>query len=320
MLLKRVKNPIKLAREMLIKGEMTDGGGAGMHAQLSGNELERLASEWGMEMVDQEYFFTQRRWDEHLRGLDKQEQRNGTSASGQATAVPDMNQVTQGNPRWDGQEYLPQGTVGAVVLDRFGTICVATSTGGLTNKLPGRIGDTPTLGAGFWAEEWGCHSNLGQHRSSHDTSKVMDMISQGHIASLIMSCMPTLGTGLISRSNAQTTSSETSIRHAVGVSGTGNGDSFLRIDAARTAAAMARFSPGASLSQAVDAIAGPGGELERSAGERFGKTGEGEGGIIGVELIRSEGSIVQNHNCGGMFRAWVDDVGKHRFMVFKEEY
>ena len=59
-----------------------------------------------------------------------------------------------GDGHWDGHEYLPQGTVGAVVLDRFGTICVATSTGGLTNKLPGRIGDTPTLGAGFWAEEW----------------------------------------------------------------------------------------------------------------------------------------------------------------------
>ena len=43
---------------------------------------------------------------------------------------------------------------GAVVLDSTGTLCVATSTGGLTNKLSGRIGDTPTIGAGFFAEEW----------------------------------------------------------------------------------------------------------------------------------------------------------------------
>lgn len=42
-----------------------------------------------------------------------------------------------------------------MAMDAAGTMCVATSTGGLTNKLAGRIGDTPTLGAGFWAEMWG---------------------------------------------------------------------------------------------------------------------------------------------------------------------
>jgi L-asparaginase / beta-aspartyl-peptidase len=46
------------------------------------------------------------------------------------------------------------GTVGAVALDVRGCVAVCTSTGGRTNKLPGRIGDTPQLGAGFWAEEW----------------------------------------------------------------------------------------------------------------------------------------------------------------------
>ncbi|UZJ51324.1 hypothetical protein CBS101457_000644 [Exobasidium rhododendri] len=51
-------------------------------------------------------------------------------------------------------DYLPQGTVGAVALDENGNLAVATSTGGVTNKLPGRIGDTPTPGAGFWAEYW----------------------------------------------------------------------------------------------------------------------------------------------------------------------
>lgn len=49
---------------------------------------------------------------------------------------------------------LPQGTVGAVALDEDGNLAVATSTGGVTNKLPGRIGDTPTPGAGFGAEYW----------------------------------------------------------------------------------------------------------------------------------------------------------------------
>ena len=69
MLLTHVKNPIKLAREMLLRGELGDGGGAQGHCQLSGEYLESLAKEWGLEMVEQTYFFTQRRWDEHQRGL-----------------------------------------------------------------------------------------------------------------------------------------------------------------------------------------------------------------------------------------------------------
>jgi beta-aspartyl-peptidase (threonine type) len=49
---------------------------------------------------------------------------------------------------------MPKGTVGAVALDSDGCIAVVTSTGGKTNKLVGRIGDTPSMGSGFWAEEW----------------------------------------------------------------------------------------------------------------------------------------------------------------------
>ena len=60
--------------------------------------------------------------------------------------------------------------------------------------------------------------------------------------------------------------------------------------------------------------------MERSAGDRWGKTGEGEGGIIGIELVDGEGEIVFDFNCGGMFRCWVDDYGRERVMVFKDEY
>lgn len=49
---------------------------------------------------------------------------------------------------------MPTGTVGAVALDVRGCIATVTSTGGRTNKLVGRIGDTPVMGSGFWAEEW----------------------------------------------------------------------------------------------------------------------------------------------------------------------
>ncbi len=125
-LLNRVKNPIKLAREMLIRGEVDGGsggnggggdpsggsGGAQGHCVLGGPTVEALAEEWGLDMVEERYFWTQKRWNEHKRGL-----------RGEAEG-----------------EYLAQGTVGCVALDRYGTLCVATSTGGLTNKLSGRIG------------------------------------------------------------------------------------------------------------------------------------------------------------------------------------
>ena len=103
------------------------------------------------------------------------------------------------------------------------------------------------------------------------------------------------------------------------MSGTGNGDSFLRTAATRTAAAIARYAD-RSLASSVQEIAGVGGELQRSAGDRWSKTGEGEGGIIGIELINGVGRTVFDFNCGGMFRAWTDDHGRERMMVFKEEY
>ncbi len=114
-------------------------------------------------------------------------------------------------------------------------------------------------------------------------------------------------------------SSSTTTR-AVAMSGTGNGDSFLRTAGVRTAAAIARFAPRRSLASAVTEIAGPGGELQRSAGDRWHKTGEGEGGIIGIEMVNGVGRVVYDFNCGGMFRTWIDDDGTERVMVFRDEY
>lgn len=315
MALKHIKNPILLAKEMLIRGEKQDGGGAGAHCQLSGDELEKLATTWGCEIVDQSYFFTKRRWEEHQRGLSESQ-----------ASVQEFKK-TQGDnrdPSWDGQEYLPQGTVGAVVLDRFGTICAATSTGGLTNKLPGRIGDTPTLGAGFWAEEWTREFAKPQQMLYRcpTTSSTSNSMTQANVSNLFAPCLPFATT---SKQPQAPLLDAKDISHAascaVGMSGTGNGDSFLRISAVRTAAAISRFSsPPVSLSKAVHRIAGPGGDLQLSAGDRWGKTGEGEGGIIGIELFGSQGKVVWDFNCGGMFRAWVDDDGQSHFMAFRDDY
>ena len=151
-LVNKVKNPIKLAREMLVRGEKdnsgggdqgSDAGGAQGHCCLGGETVEKLAKDWGLEMVDEDYFWTRKRWDEHKRGLHESVvERN----------LKQYSPCSEQDIEWDGEAYLPQGTVGCVALDRYDKICVATSTGGLTNKLSGRIGDTPTIGGSYLSQ------------------------------------------------------------------------------------------------------------------------------------------------------------------------
>jgi beta-aspartyl-peptidase (threonine type) len=116
---KRVKNPIFLARAVMDKSP---------HVLLAGTGAEDFARERGHAIVDDKYFFTQQRWQalERVR----------------ATA------------RLSDQDR--HGTVGAVALDQAGNLAAATSTGGNTNKRPGRIGDTPVIGAGTYANNATC--------------------------------------------------------------------------------------------------------------------------------------------------------------------
>ncbi|KAK8157594.1 nucleophile aminohydrolase, partial [Phyllosticta citrichinensis] len=328
MLVTTVKNPILLCRELLERGEALDGGGAGAHVQLSGPQVEQLAHEWGCEVVDTDYFWTKRRWEEHRKGLQRGKGAvvsEDMEALGDEEEVDELGKGRDGDPSWNGKEYLPQGTVGCVVMDSFGTIAVATSTGGLTNKLPGRIGDTPTLGAGFWAEQWleDFASSMPYQARTSAAASPLDRLSRGDITGVLSDCLPSLASADASPPMPQeklSNYSDTKRRHAVGLSGTGNGDSFLRVAAARTAAAMCRFSsPNLPLRTALKRVAGPGGELQQSAEERWCKTGEGEGGIIGIELRGDKSSVLYDMNCGGMFRAWVDEEGKERVAVFADE-
>lgn len=320
--LQHVKNPIKLAREMLLRGEedleggngehrgpmaSAAAGGAQGHCQLHKFSAEKLAEQWGMEMVDPSYFFVQARWDEHVKGLEKE------AKGGVAT--------------WDEEHFFPQGTCGAVALDSEGVIAVATSTGGMTNKLTGRIGDTPTLGAGFWAEEW--EGKFPSTQAAMLRQPGPALILSDALKGALADCFPSLNTYLLVPSNDVDMSclKSTRVFRATGMSGTGNGDSFLRTNAVRTASAIARYRPHTSLQSALSEVTGPGGELVKSAGDRWRKTGEGEGGIIGVELIvrtdvhgdsmSSSSQIVEDYNCGGMFRAAVDKHGKAVMRVWK---
>ena len=135
-LLTRTRNPSQLARALYLSPETVP------HAMLSGHEAESLGEGLGIERVDPSYFFTEQRWKEHRRGL----------------GLPDEPYPPGQSPSKDGPpeplDQMPTGTVGAVALDCFGCIASVTSTGGRTNKMVGRIGDTPQMGSGFWAEEW----------------------------------------------------------------------------------------------------------------------------------------------------------------------
>ncbi|KAK2798726.1 hypothetical protein FQN50_008764 [Emmonsiellopsis sp. PD_5] len=416
MMIRNVRHPIRLAREVLMRTGRGEGGagdgdgdgdGGNMHCQLSGSYVEGLAGKWGLERCPDEWFWTRKRWEEHRRGLEggkKGVERERGVGTGMRVGeyVEEMEGMAGDGKRdiesrrLDELLYLSQGTVGCVCLDRWGNIAVATSTGGLTNKCPGRIGDTPTLGAGFWAEAWDiiCSPTDGiiegnttgdtkLHAQPYHTSK-QQMLYQSqeptpipapfpwdpspHPAyGMFRQCIsppsrsprpgpppqhqyPPEKQPMITDATTRESASPSRLRpnrrrRVLALSGTGNGDSFLRTAATRTAAAMARFSPSnkpLSLSDVVTAVAGPGGELERSAGPRWGTTGEGQGGIIGIEAevevdddddgIKGEnrgylrrGNVVFDFNCGGMFRAWMEDGGEggedvERVMVFREEY
>ena len=121
-----VKNPIRAARAVMEKSP---------HVLFTNRGAEKFASDNGLEMVDPKYFFTERRWKQILKWRKQQE----AKAKPQATAEPDRH-----------ADYF--GTVGCVALDTAGNIAAGTSTGGMTGKRFGRIGDSPIIGAGTYAD------------------------------------------------------------------------------------------------------------------------------------------------------------------------
>ena len=141
-LLTRTRNPSHLARALYLAPELAP------HALLSGETAESIGSEhYGIQTVDPSYFWTARRWRQHRIGL-------GLPDEPTSDAVSEETALGSEAGKSEPVDLMPMGTVGAVALDVRGCIAVATSTGGKTNKLVGRVGDTPLMGAGFWAEEW----------------------------------------------------------------------------------------------------------------------------------------------------------------------
>lgn len=133
-LLTRSRNPSRVARALYLSPSLAP------HTFLSGSAADTLGETLGQDMVNPSYYFTERRWREHRRGLGLPEE--------------PLPYHTHPSPEQVPLDQLPKGTVGAVALDMRGCIAAVTSTGGRTNKSVGRIGDTPSMGSGFWAEEW----------------------------------------------------------------------------------------------------------------------------------------------------------------------
>jgi beta-aspartyl-peptidase (threonine type) len=121
-----VKNPIRAARAVMEKSP---------HVLFTNRGAEKFASDNRLEMVDPKYFFTERRW----KLIQKWRKEQEAKAKPQAAADPDRH-----------ADYF--GTVGCVALDAKGNIAAGTSTGGMTGKRFGRIGDSPIIGAGTYAD------------------------------------------------------------------------------------------------------------------------------------------------------------------------
>jgi len=129
-----VKNPITAARTVMERSK---------HVMLIGRGAEVFATKAGLEIVDPSYFWTLPRWQQI-------EQQWKESPDDKASSRP-----TWGKHEW--------GTVGAVAVDGDGNLAAGTSTGGMSNKQFGRVGDSPIIGAGTYADNAGCAVSCTGH-------------------------------------------------------------------------------------------------------------------------------------------------------------
>ena len=131
---KHIKNPISLARLVMEKSP---------HVMMAGEGAEKFAEENGVEMVDNSYFITEKRKKALERILEREKSKDQSMLE-----------------KWPNHKF---GTVGCAALDKNGNLAAGTSTGGMTNKRWGRIGDSPVIGAGTYANNATCAISCTGH-------------------------------------------------------------------------------------------------------------------------------------------------------------
>lgn len=169
---KRLRNPVLAARAVLEHSE---------HVLFAGDGAEAFAAAQGLELVAPEYYFTQARHDQWQRAratagmalLDHDAAALAAKAAGPEAADP-----------LDADTKF--GTVGAVACDVHGNLAAATSTGGVTNKQVGRVGDTPVLGAGCYADDVAAVSATGTGEMFIRTVAAFDVSAQMRYAGLTL--------------------------------------------------------------------------------------------------------------------------------------
>jgi len=139
----KIKHPISAARAVMERSP---------HVMLSGAGADAFSSAEGMETVSPEYLWTERRWE----ALQKRRQSEGQAPLPRPAYAPQPSHAGSASAAEERETSLGLsmlGTVGAVALDAQGILAAGTSTGGMTYKRHGRIGDSPVIGAGTYADD-----------------------------------------------------------------------------------------------------------------------------------------------------------------------
>jgi beta-aspartyl-peptidase (threonine type) len=137
---RHIKNPIMLARAVMERSE---------HVLLTREGAEEFALQQGFALVPTEYFYTPQRWENLMK--EQEWERHDKRKDGNPNQPDSTNQERK------------HGTVGAVALDNAGNLAAGTSTGGMTNKKWGRVGDSPLIGAGTYADNATCAVSATGH-------------------------------------------------------------------------------------------------------------------------------------------------------------
>ncbi len=180
-----IKNPISAARAVMEKSP---------HVMMVGSGAEKFATEQGLEIVDPSYFHTESRW----RSLQRAKQEDSSKIELDHSDTSKKALLRQ----LENKDYK-YGTVGAVAVDQQGNLAAATSTGGMTNKKFGRVGDAPIIGAGTYANNktvaisstgWGEYFiRLVMAKSISDMMEFGKMKLQAAAHEMIMKRLPALG-------------------------------------------------------------------------------------------------------------------------------